>query len=64
MLLMFEKGIRGGMCQVSHHYAKASNKYLNNHDKSKEPSYIEYLDANNIYGRAMSKTLPVRGRLR
>ena len=64
MLLMFEKGIRGGMCQVSHHYAKANNKYLNNHDKSKESSYIEYLDANNIYGRAMSKTLPVRGRLR
>ena len=61
MLLMFEKGIRGGMCQVWDHYAKANNKYLNNHDKSKEPSYAEYLDANNLYGWAMSKKLPVRG---
>ena len=50
MLLMFEKGIRGGMCQVSHHYAKANNKYLKNHDKNIESSYIEYLDANNLYG--------------
>ena len=34
MLLMFEKGIRGGMCQVSHHYAKANNKYLKNYDEN------------------------------
>ena len=61
MLLMFEKGIRGGMCQVSHHYAKANNKYLKNYDKNIESSYIEYLDANNLYGWAMSKKLPVRG---
>ena len=61
MLLMFEKGIRGGMCQVSHHYAKANNKYLKNHDKNNESSYLEYLEANNLYGWAMSKKLPVRG---
>ena len=60
MLLMFEKGIRGGMCQVSHHYAKANNKYLKNYDKNIESSYIEYLDANNLYGWAMCKKLPVR----
>ena len=60
MLLMFEKGIRGGMCQVSHHYANANNKYLKNHDKNKESSYIEYLDVNNLCGWAMSKKLPVR----
>ena len=48
MLLIFEKGIHDGMCQVSHHYAKANNKYLKNHDKSKESSYVEYLDANNL----------------
>ena len=40
MLIMFENGIRGGMCQVSHHYAKANNKYLKNHDKNKESTYI------------------------
>ena len=60
MLLMFEKGICGGMCQVSHHYAKANNKYLKNYDKNIESSYIEYLDANNLYGWAMCKKLPVR----
>ena len=60
MLLTFEKGIRGGMCQVSHHYAEANNEYLKNYDKNIESSYIEYLDANNLYGWAMSKKLPVR----
>ena len=53
--------MRGGMCQVLHHYAKANNKYMKNHDKNKESTYIEYLDANNLYGWAMSKKLPVRG---
>ena len=61
MLLMFEKGIRGGTCQVSHHYAKGNNKYFKNYDKNIESSYIEYLDANNLYGWAMCKKLPVRG---
>ena len=60
MLLMFEKGIRGAMCQVSHHYAKANNKYLKNYDKNIESSYIEYLDANTLYGCAICKKLPVR----
>ena len=60
MLLMFEKGIRGGMCQVSHHYTNTNNKYLKNYDKNKESSYIEYLEANNLYGWAMSKKLPTR----
>ena len=60
MLLMFEKGIRGGMCQVSHHYAKANNKYLKNHNKNIDSSYKEYLGANNLYGCAMPKKLLVR----
>ena len=61
MLLMIEKGIRGGMCQSIHRYAKANNKYLKNYDKSIESSYLTYLDANNLYGWAMFKKLPVNG---
>ena len=60
MLLMFEKGIRGGICQATYQYAKANNKYVKNYDKNKESSYLDYLDANNLYGYAMPKKLPVR----
>ena len=60
MLLMFEKGIRGGICQATYKYAKANNKYIKNYDKNKESSYLEYLYANNLYGGGMSRKLPVR----
>ena len=58
---MVEKGIRGGTCHAIHRYAKANNKYMNNYDKNKESSYIQYLNANNLYGWAMSQTLHVYG---
>ena len=61
MLLMVEEGIRGGMCQVVYRYAKANNKYMKNYDKITKSLYIEYLDANNLYGWAMSQKLPVDG---
>ena len=59
MLLTFEKGIRGGMCQAIYRYAKANNKYMNNYDKNKESSYLEHVDANNLYRWAMSQKLPI-----
>ena len=58
MLLMVE-GIRGGICHAIHRYAKANDKYMNNYDKNEESSYIQYLDANNLYGWAMSQKLSV-----
>ena len=61
MLLMVEKGIRCGICHAVHRYAKANNKYLKNYYRNKESSFIEYLDANNLSGWAMSQKLPVDG---
>ena len=56
-----KKGTRGGMCQSTHGYAKANNKYMTNYDKSIESSYLKYLDANNLYGSTMSPKLPING---
>ena len=61
MLLMVEEGIRGGICHAIQRYAKANNKYMKDYDKKKKSSYIQYLDANNLYGKAMTEKLPVRG---
>ena len=58
---MVEEGIRGGICHSIHRYAKANNKYMQNYNNNEESSYIQYLDANNLYGWEMSKKLPVNG---
>ena len=60
MLLMIEEGIKGGMCQSTHRYAKANNKYMKNYDKNTESSYLTYFDANNLFGWTMSQKLPVK----
>ena len=58
MYEMVERGLRGGMCQVSHKHVKANNKYMDNYVEDIISSYIAYLDANNLYGDAMSQPLP------
>ena len=61
ILLMVEKGIRGGICHAIPRYAKANNKYMKNYDENNDSSFLEYLDANNLYGWAMSEPQTVNG---
>ena len=61
MLMMFERGIRGGISHISKRYASANNKYMKDFDESKPSTFIQYLDANNLYGWAMSQKLPTGG---
>ena len=59
---MFERGIRGGITQAVHRYARANNKYMDEkYDPEKESSFLQYLDANNLYGWAMVQKLPTGG---
>ena len=58
---MVEKGIRGGICHAIHRYARANKEYMKIYDKNKESSYIQYLDANNLYGLSMSQKLCING---
>ena len=61
MLLMFEKGIRGGISIISNRYGEANNKYMKCFNKNKLSKFLMYLDANNLYGCAMSEKLPTHG---
>ena len=64
MLLMFKGGIRGGITQAVHRYESANNSHMGGKFNPKEESsYLQYLDANNLYGWAMSQPLPT-GRFR
>ena len=60
-LMMFERGIRGGISHISKRYAEANNKYMKDYNPDKESTYIQYLDANNLYGWAMSQQLSTHG---
>ena len=59
MLLMVEKGIRGGICDCIYRYTKINNKYMKEYDKNKESSYLQYWDVNNLFGCAMLQKLPI-----
>ena len=61
MHLFVEKGMRGGFSYTGKIYSKANNKYMEYYDSGKESKYITYLDANNLYGWAMSQYLPYSG---
>ena len=61
MLLMFERGIRGGITQSVHRWAAANNPHMEKYDSNKPTNNLQYLDANNLYGWAMSQPLPTGG---
>ena len=61
MLMMFEQGIRGGITHISKRYAEANNKYMKDYNPDNESTFIQYLDANNLYGWAMTQQLPTHG---
>ena len=60
MLLLVEKGIKGGLCHFVYRYAKANNKYMTDFVKNNELSYFQYWNVNNLYGWAILQKLPVK----
>ena len=61
MFQFIEKGLRGGISYIANRYGKANNEYMKDYNKNKPSKYIMYLDANNLYGWAMSQYLPTGG---
>ena len=53
--------MRGGISYIPNRYGKANNKYMKEHNEKAPSKYIMYLDANNLYGWAMSQYLPTGG---
>ena len=58
MFQFIEKGMRGGVSYIANQYGDANNKYMKEYDEKAASKYVMYLDANNLYGWAMSQYLP------
>eukprot|EP01060_Flectonema_neradi_P014484 TRINITY_DN2113_c0_g1_i9.p1 TRINITY_DN2113_c0_g1~~TRINITY_DN2113_c0_g1_i9.p1 ORF type:complete len:1015 (+),score=166.76 TRINITY_DN2113_c0_g1_i9:2734-5778(+) len=58
MYAFFEEQKRGGLTMAVQRHVKANIPNTEDFDKNKEPSYLWYTDANNLYGWAMMKSLP------
>ena len=61
MLMMIQKGIRGGICRAVYRYVKVNNKHTKNYDKNIESLCSECWDSNHLCGWAVSQKLPVDG---
>ena len=61
MFHFIEEGLRGGISYISNRHGEANNKYISGYDSSKPSKYVMYLDANNLYGYAMSQCLTTGG---
>ena len=58
MFQFIEKGMRCGVSYIADRYGNANNKNMKEYDEKAPSKYIMYLDANNLYGWAMSQYLP------
>ena len=58
MHLFIEEGMRGGISYISERYSRVNNKYMQFYDDKKQSKHTTYLDANNLYGQAVSQYLP------
>jgi hypothetical protein len=58
MFQFLEKGMRGGTSYIAHRQSTANNKYMETYNEDEESKFLMYLDANNLYGWAMSQPLP------
>ena len=61
MYIFFEKGARDGVSYISNRYGETNKTYLKSYNPKQESKHIIYIDANNLYGYAMSKFLPTSG---